>query len=347
MRKYGIYGFLNQGNLSDEPLILLDFGLERRQNERYDFDNSDRHDFGGFLFQYTLEGYGCFETEGKTALLTPGTAFFSWIPEKSRYYLPSNHAAASLPGEAILPQSPVKDFMMTESVQIPIGSPGAESVSIFDPSSSTLSNKSTAWSASSAAAEKLHSANHWEYLYVHLDGPAIQPFFRQIREEFGSCFTLPQDSFPIQLWLNLHEELGNGRQLRRYEGGELAYRFLSSLLRTLETPAGPLPSPRIAESLQYLREHFAEHLSIEALASEYGFSSAYFTRLFTRETGISPMAFLTQQRLSHAVFLLLNSSLTIEEIAAGCGFSCGNYFCKVFRKASGLSPAEYRRRYGG
>ena len=282
MRKYGTYGFLNQGNLNTEPAVLLDFGIETRQNEIYDFDNADRSDYGGFLFQYTLNGHGIFETEGKQISLEPGMAFFSWIPEASHYFLPENE-------------------------------PG----------------------------------NQWEYLYVHLEGTAVRPFFDRIRSAFGSCFSLPADSFPIQLWLNLHQDLGNGRQLRRYEGGELAYRFLSSMLRTLETPVEPLPSPRIEESIQYLKEHFSEHLSIEELAADLGFSSAYFTRLFTRETGMTPMAFLTQQRLTRSVFLLLNTSMTNEEIAAGCGFSCGNYFCKVFKKASGLSPAEYRRRYGG
>ena len=59
MRKYGTYGFLNNGSLADEPLLLLDFGLELRQNEKYDIDNSDR-DYAGYLFQYTLQGYGVF-----------------------------------------------------------------------------------------------------------------------------------------------------------------------------------------------------------------------------------------------------------------------------------------------
>ena len=281
MRKYGTYGFLNNGSLADEPLLLLDFGLELRQNEKYDFDNSDR-DYAGYLFQYTLQGYGVFEADGKKTLLTPGTAFFARIPENSRYYLPENEPD-----------------------------------------------------------------HYWEYLYIHLSGAAAEPFFRRIQENYGSCFPLPMDSFPIQLWLNFHQDIVNGRQLRRYEGGELGYRFLSSLLRTLESPADPVPSSKITESIQYIKEHFSERLSIEDLAMQIGFSTAYFTRLFTRETGTSPMAFLTEQRLSHSVFLLLNTTMTIEEIAAGCGFSCGNYFCKVFKKASGLSPAEYRRRYGG
>ncbi len=96
-----------------------------------------------------------------------------------------------------------------------------------------------------------------------------------------------------------------------------------------------------------MKEHFPEHFSIEELAAYKGLSSAYFTRLFTRETGQSPVRYLTGLRLSHALSLLLNTTMPVEAVARDCGFSCGNYFCKVFRRASGCTPAEYRRRYGG
>lgn len=281
IQNYGTYGFLNPGQLPDEPLLLLDFGIEKRQAEHYDFTNINR-DYDGYLFQYTLQGKGLFEAEGEVCPLLPGTAFFSLIPENSRYYLPA-------------------------------GEP----------------------------------ADCWEYFYIHFQGTAALPFFRKIRDSFGYVLSLPADSFPVQMWLNLHEDMGKGRQLRRYEGGELVYRFLSSLLRTLESPAMPGLSSCVEDSILYMKEHFPEHFSIEELAGLKGLSSAYFTRLFTRETGQAPLSYLTDLRLSHALSLLLNTSLSVEAIARECGFSCGNYFCKVFRRASGCSPAEYRRRYGG
>lgn len=91
-----------------------------------------------------------------------------------------------------------------------------------------------------------------------------------------------------------------------------------------------------------MKAHFREHFSIDDLARQNGLSSAYFTRIFTRETGESPLLHLTRLRINHALFLLLNTQMSVEQIALECGFSCGNYFCKVFRRASGCSPAEYR-----
>ena len=62
LQTYGTFGFLNPGQLAEEPLMLLDFGIEKRQSEKYDFYNDDR-DYDGFLFQYTFQGEGVFETE--------------------------------------------------------------------------------------------------------------------------------------------------------------------------------------------------------------------------------------------------------------------------------------------
>ena len=84
----GVFGVLNLESLPGEPMILLDGGIESRYKEGYFFDNSCRSNYHGYLFQYTLSGCGAYESNGKTIFLTPGTAFFAAIPEKSCYYLP-------------------------------------------------------------------------------------------------------------------------------------------------------------------------------------------------------------------------------------------------------------------
>ena len=79
----GVFGVLNLESLPDEPMVLLDGGIESRYKEEYFFDNSCRSNYHGYLFQYTLSGCGAYESNGKTIFLTPGTAFFVAIPEKT------------------------------------------------------------------------------------------------------------------------------------------------------------------------------------------------------------------------------------------------------------------------
>ena len=82
-----------------------------------------------------------------------------------------------------------------------------------------------------------------------------------------------------------------------------------------------------------MQKHLSENFSIENLAELLGVSSSYFNRLFVKETGLTPLGYLNHLRI-------------VDEVAKKCGFSCGNYFCKVFRKALGYSPSEFRQRSG-
>ncbi|MBE5977316.1 MAG: AraC family transcriptional regulator [Paenibacillaceae bacterium] len=86
------FGFLDLDRQWNAPLFLLDFGLEQRKNETYDFQNNNRGSYSGFLIQYTLDGLGMFESEGQTTILSPGDAFFITFPDRSRYYLAENNS---------------------------------------------------------------------------------------------------------------------------------------------------------------------------------------------------------------------------------------------------------------
>ena len=65
----GVFGVLNLESLPDEPMVLLDGGIESRYKEDYFFDNSCRSNYHGYLFQYTLSGCGAYESNGKTILM--------------------------------------------------------------------------------------------------------------------------------------------------------------------------------------------------------------------------------------------------------------------------------------
>jgi len=52
--------------------------------------------------------------------------------------------------------------------------------------------------------------------------------------------------------------------------------------------------------------------------------------------------YLNQTRMTHAKSLLQMTQLSIQEVAARCGFNDSSYFCRIFKKYSGLSPIQYR-----
>jgi AraC-like DNA-binding protein len=95
----------------------------------------------------------------------------------------------------------------------------------------------------------------------------------------------------------------------------------------------------------YIREHCAEDISLEQAASLAGFSRFYFARLFRSYTDMSFHQYLISKRISVAEELLVETRLTITEIAMQAGFSNNAAFCKAFRQARGTSPTMFRKLY--
>lgn len=92
----------------------------------------------------------------------------------------------------------------------------------------------------------------------------------------------------------------------------------------------------------YMNEHYAEKISLEAIASNMYLSPIYISKLFKEETGDSPINYLISIRLKKAASLLKNSRLPISEISVMVGYENTYYFSKLFKKHYGVTPKEYR-----
>lgn len=101
----------------------------------------------------------------------------------------------------------------------------------------------------------------------------------------------------------------------------------------------------IMEAKQYIREHFAEPIDLEEVSSHIGFSYSYFSTLFKKETGKTFLTYLTDIRIDEAKKLLRESNLNIEEISRAVGFNDYKRFAKAFKKATFITPKEYRKLY--
>ena len=100
----------------------------------------------------------------------------------------------------------------------------------------------------------------------------------------------------------------------------------------------------IATARAMINENYRQELSLRALADGVHLNPNYFHRLFTTACGVTPLQYLTEVRISHAKYELLNTDRSVTEIAELCGFSTYNYFCTVFRKRCGMSPRDFRKK---
>ena len=90
----------------------------------------------------------------------------------------------------------------------------------------------------------------------------------------------------------------------------------------------------------YVNVHYRENIQLKDVASHFGFTTAYFSKLFYRETGRNFKFYLSTIRLSHAVFLLKSTDLSITEIADRSGFPKLRAFTDLFLKVNGITPKE-------
>ena len=104
-------------------------------------------------------------------------------------------------------------------------------------------------------------------------------------------------------------------------------------------------SPKAMQAKAFIDAHFRENITLQSVADATDSNKYYLSHIFKAETDFSPMQYVTRLRLGEAQNLLINTDLSVTEIAAAVGYNDSNYFQKVFRRNVGLTPGNYRRRW--
>lgn len=112
-----------------------------------------------------------------------------------------------------------------------------------------------------------------------------------------------------------------------------------------EAPAAKVIDPKIYASIKYILNHYGERLSVKDLAAESNYSINYFRKLFTEQTGVTPLNYITNIRLRMAAILLRSSDRTIVDVAEACGFNSLSSFNRCFRDQYGTTPAQWRKQW--
>lgn len=97
--------------------------------------------------------------------------------------------------------------------------------------------------------------------------------------------------------------------------------------------------------LAYMKEHYAEPLTLTAVAKHFYFNPCYLSSYFSSHLYEGFIEYLNKIRIEEAAKFLMEGIASISEISGMVGFSDHSYFCKVFKKIKGISPSEYRRKH--
>jgi AraC family transcriptional regulator len=127
----------------------------------------------------------------------------------------------------------------------------------------------------------------------------------------------------------------------------LATRLLAAhtgLPTTIHPVTGGLAPKTLLRAIERLRSDSDADVSLAALASDAGLSRFHFCRAFKESTGLSPHAWLRQHRLEQAMNMLRDTDASIVSVAAALGYASQTAFAAAFRKLTGETPSDWRRR---
>ena len=98
----------------------------------------------------------------------------------------------------------------------------------------------------------------------------------------------------------------------------------------------------VLPAIHYIDNNFEKKITIDELSRLCVMSNTNFRRIFTAVCGVSPIQYLLNVRLRRAKDYLSHTKFSVDEIAQKCGFNDVEYFCRIFKKRTRISPGKYR-----
>lgn len=119
---------------------------------------------------------------------------------------------------------------------------------------------------------------------------------------------------------------------------EISRQEIASLLENKQE----IPS-RLQEIIEYINIYYFKIKTIAELAQTFGYNPKYLSSLFKKQGKGSPKAFLEKTKIYHASAMLIDTNLSVKEIANLVGFADEHLFMRVFKKEKGSTPSKYRK----
>ncbi|MBE6649784.1 MAG: helix-turn-helix transcriptional regulator [Ruminococcaceae bacterium] len=122
-----------------------------------------------------------------------------------------------------------------------------------------------------------------------------------------------------------------------------AYELISHILDSQRKSTIKKSFECIYKGIKYLEDDPKQEKSIEEISEMCNISVNYFERLFKEYSGMSPTSYRIKRKLERARVLLLVGDMTVQQVSYELGFYDTAYFCRVFKKAFGMTPTEVRK----
>lgn len=187
----------------------------------------------------------------------------------------------------------------------------------------------------------LHCSTTWECQVLFFDGYPV-PYYYELFTSLGSpVIQLADNALLFRLFERLIAQNYPNKELMN---AELLTRILTQLVVTHQDTPSETGIPAYLLSVKELLDtHYSNHYTLDTLAENFHINKYQICRDFKKHMNTSPLQYLNNIRLTHAMELLKGTSLHINEISWQVGFENTNHFIQLFKKKIGVTPTAYRK----
>jgi AraC-like DNA-binding protein len=183
-----------------------------------------------------------------------------------------------------------------------------------------------------------------QFFWVHFTGNAVKEALKKYKLNlFPYVHKISINNHIDARFKSLFDGFALKDAFRESDLSALFDRLLIEIGRVLSTEGTGIG--RLHKSVRYLNENFSENIKMTELAKMENMCMTTFNLHFKKYVGVTPTKYIIKLRMQLAVDLLLNSDLTIQEIASRCGYNDYNFFTKIFKNEFGMPPTKYRIGY--
>ena len=187
---------------------------------------------------------------------------------------------------------------------------------------------------------KFTSSKSWEWMWILVEGDLADRVIKSISLELR-VWKMASDSQPIMSIRSLFQTILHSH-ITESQMILAGCKFLLGFKDAILADRLSAQDAMLEKSKQIVWRNI-RRIDVESLAKYYGYSTKYFQKHFRLTAGVTPGAFVRDQKINYAKMLLNNLSKSISEVAYLSGFSDTSHLCRIFRKYVGQSPKEWRQ----
>lgn len=188
-----------------------------------------------------------------------------------------------------------------------------------------------------------NSKEEWEFIVICFDKGNTRQIVKEMLDTYGPLYAIPRDNEVISEIINLYTMSPEG-SLTKNESYQLFSRLIGALIDSKDNDRPGQSDRLVSEAEKYIEEKLDEYPTVNSVSYALNVSREHLSRSFRALTGISMKNYIASRQLSRICQLLTANKLSCDAVAEKMHFSSGSNLIQFFKKHTGMTPKEYRKR---